>query len=194
MIGFLKGTLVAKRPPSLVLDVAGIGYEIEAPMTTFYQLPEIGAPLTLVTHLHVREDAHVLYGFSNEAERALFRSLLRVSGVGARMALAVLSGMSVDGFYQCVRNKDLASLTRVPGIGRKTGERLLLEMGDRLPEAEAAAPVGWAADGAEREARDALVALGYKPAEVAKMLGRLDTAAQSTEDLIREALRQAHRG
>lgn len=195
MIGFLKGTLVAKRPPSLVLDVAGIGYEVEAPMTTFYQLPEIGAPLTLVTHLHVREDAHVLYGFSNEAERALFRSLLKVSGVGARIALAVLSGMSVEGFNQCVRNKDLASLTRVPGIGRKTGERLLLEMADRLPEAETAAvPAGSAADGAGREARDALLALGYKPAEVQKMLGKLDSGALSTEELIREALRQAHRG
>lgn len=195
MIGFLKGTLVAKRPPSLVLDVAGIGYEIEAPMTTFYQLPEIGAPLTLVTHLHVREDAHVLYGFSNEAERALFRRLLKVSGVGARMALAVLSGMSVEGFYECVRHKDLASLTRVPGIGRKTGERLLLEMADRLPEAEpGGARAGDGAASAEGEARDALLALGYKPAELTKMLGALDTGALSTEEIIREALRQAHRG
>lgn len=195
MIGFLKGTLVAKRPPSLVVDVAGVGYEVEAPMTTFYQLPEVGAPLTLVTHLHVREDAHVLYGFSSEAERALFRSLLRVSGIGARMALAVLSGMSVEGFYECVRNKDIGSLTRVPGIGRKTGERLLLEMADRLPEADgAAAPAGAGASGAEREARDALVALGYRPAEAGKMLAKLDAAALSTEELIREALRQAHRG
>ncbi len=195
MIGFLKGTLVAKRPPSLVLDVAGVGYEIEAPMSTFYQLPELGAPLTLVTHLHVREDAHVLYGFSSEAERALFRSLLKVSGVGARMALAVLSGMSVEGFHECVRSKDLGSLTRVPGIGRKTGERLLLEMADRLPEAGVAATAaGEGAGGVEREARDALLALGYKPGEVAKMLERLDAAQLSAEDLIREALRQTHRG
>lgn len=195
MIGFLKGTLVAKRPPALVVDVAGVGYEVEAPMTTFYELPEVGAPLTLVTHLHVREDAHVLYGFSNEAERELFRSLLRVSGVGARMALAVLSGMSVEGFYACVRNRDLDSLTRVPGIGRKTGERLLLEMADRLPETHAGATgAGAGAAGPEREARDALVALGYKPAEVTKMLDGLDTGALPTEELIREALRQAHRG
>lgn len=194
MIGFLKGTLVAKRPPALVVDVAGIGYEVEAPMTTFYELPEVGAPLTLVTHLHVREDAHVLYGFSNESERELFRSLLKVSGVGARIALAVLSGMSVEGFYHCVRNKDLASLTRVPGIGRKTGERLLLEMADRLPERRAGAAAGGdGASGPEGEARDALVALGYKPAEVTKMLDRLDTSALPTEELIREALRQAHR-
>lgn len=194
MIGFLKGTLVAKRPPALVVDVAGIGYEVEAPMTTFYELPEVGAPLTLVTHLHVREDAHVLYGFSNEAERELFRSLLKVSGVGARIALAVLSGMSVEGFYHCVRNKDLASLTRVPGIGRKTGERLLLEMADRLPERRAGAAAGGdGAAGPEGEARDALVALGYKPAEVTKMLDRLDTGALPAEELIREALRQAHR-
>jgi holliday junction DNA helicase RuvA len=131
VIGYLKGTLVAKRPPWLTVDVAGIGYEVEAPMSTFYQLPDIGAPVTLVTHLHVREDAHVLYGFSSEAERSLFRSLLKISGIGARMALGILSGMSTAGFYRCVRERDLGSLTRVPGIGRKTAERLLVEMADR---------------------------------------------------------------
>ena len=133
MIGFLRGTLIAKRPPSLTLDVGGVGYELEAPMSTFYRLPDTGQPLSLVTHLVVREDAHVLFGFFTEAERALFRSLLKVSNVGPRIALGVLSGMSVDGFYQCVRDKDLVSLTKIPGVGRKTGERLLLEMADRLP-------------------------------------------------------------
>ena len=155
MIGFLRGTLIAKRPPSLTLDVGGVGYELEAPMSTFYRLPDAGQPLSLVTHLVVREDAHVLFGFFTEAERALFRSLLKVSNVGPRIALGVLSGMSVDGFYQCVRDKDLVSLTKIPGVGRKTGERLLLEMADRLPEslgADAAAPAG-ALAGRRRGAR-----------------------------------------
>jgi Holliday junction DNA helicase RuvA len=193
MIGYLKGTLAAKRPPTLTLDVAGVGYELEAPMSTFYQLPRIGAPLTLVTHLLVREDAHVLYGFSTEAERTLFRGLLRVSGIGARMALAVLSGMSVEGFYRCVRDKDLISLTRVPGIGKKTGERLLMEMADRLPVGE---PVetgpGHRSPAAEQEAEGALLALGYKPGEVSRMLRDFDADGLSTEELIREALRRVH--
>jgi holliday junction DNA helicase RuvA len=195
VIGYLKGKLVAKRPPSLTLDVGGIGYEIEAPMSTFYQLPEVGASLTLVTHLHVREDAHVLYGFSSESERVLFRSLLKVTGIGARSALGILSGMSVGGFYRCVREKDLASLMRVPGVGRKTAERLLVEMADRLPDGsdgDLAAAVNGA--GAEGEAQGALLALGYKPAEVSRMLKNLDAAKLSTEELIREALRQAHTG
>ena len=145
MIGFLRGTLISKRPPTLTLDVGGVGYELEAPMSTFYRLPDTGQSLSLVTHLVVREDAHVLFGFFTEAERALFRSLLKVSNVGPRIALGVLSGMSVDGFYQCVRDKDLVSLTKIPGVGRKTGERLLLEMADRLPESlgtDSSAPSG----------------------------------------------------
>jgi len=126
MIGFLKGTLVSKHPPELTVDVGGVGYELEAPMSTFYRLPESGKPLTLLTHLLVREDAHVLYGFSTEAERALFRNLLKVSGVGARIALGILSGISAEGFRRCVLERDLATLTRIPGIGRKTAERLLV--------------------------------------------------------------------
>jgi Holliday junction DNA helicase RuvA len=194
MIGYLKGTLVNKRPPWLILDVGGVGYELEAPMSTFYGLPEVGSGLTLVTHLLVREDAHVLYAFSSEAERELFRNLLKVSGIGARIALGVLSGMTVDGFYQCVRDKDLVSLTRVPGIGRKTAERLLVEMADRLPQ-QSASSINHVASGgsAEAEAQGALLALGYKGSEVVKMLKSLDTAAMSTEELIREALRRAHR-
>ena len=194
MIGFLKGTLAAKRPPWLTLDVAGVGYELEAPMSTFYQLPEVGSPATLVTHLLIRDDAHVLYGFSSEAERELFRSLLKVSGIGARIALGVLSGTSVEGFWRCVRDRDAASLTRVPGVGRKTAERLLVEMADRQPEAlDAGSGVAAGPAGSEGEAHGALLALGYKPAEAARMLQDLDASQLSTEDLIREALRQVHR-
>jgi len=194
VIGYLQGTLAAKRPPWLTLEVAGVGYELEAPMSTFYQLPKVGAALKLVTHLLVREDAHVLYGFSSESERVLFRSLLKVSGIGARIALAILSGMSVDGFYHCVREKDLVSLTRVPGVGRKTAERLLVEMADRLPEGSDAALPRARPAGAAGEAQGALLALGYKSAEVARMLKDLDTDNASAEDLIREALRRAHKG
>src|SRR5690606_65689 len=155
-----KGTLVAKRPPWLTLEVAGVGYELEAPMSTFYRLPEVGRPLTLVTHLLVREDAHSLYGFLSEAERALFRSLLKVSGVGARIGLGVLSGMSVDGFCRCVQEKDFGSLTKIPGVGRKTAERLVLEMADRLPDAAPGVPAGarGGAGGAKGEAQEALLA------------------------------------
>jgi len=194
MIGFLRGTLISKRPPSLTLDVGGVGYELEAPMSTFYRLPNAGQPLSLVTHLVVREDAHILFGFFTEAERALFRNLLKVSSVGPRIALGVLSGMSVDGFYHCVRDKDLVSLTKIPGVGRKTGERLLLEMADRLPESlgtdAAALP---ARSPAEGEAHGALLALGYKPGEVVRMLKDLDSVRLSTEEMIREALKRVHR-
>ena len=194
MIGFLRGTLISKRPPSLTLDVGGVGYELEAPMSTFYRLPDTGQPLSLVTHLVVREDAHILFGFFTEAERALFRNLLKVSNVGPRIALGVLSGMSVDGFYHCIRDKDLVSLTKVPGIGRKTAERLLLEMADRLPESlgtdAAALP---ARSPAEGEAHGALLALGYKPGEVVRMLKDLDSVRLSTEEMIREALKRVHR-
>jgi Holliday junction DNA helicase RuvA len=194
MIGFLRGTLASKRPPSLTIDVGGVGYELEAPMSTFYKLPEPGREITLVTHLLIREDAHSLYGFATEAERTLFRSLLKISGVGARIALGVLSGMSVEGFYQCVRDKDLASLTKIPGIGRKTAERLSMEMADRLPEAAVVEIAGVASRaGAEGEAHGALLALGYKPAEVLRMLKDLDAARLTAEEMIREALRRVHR-
>jgi len=194
MIGFLRGTLIVKRPPSLTLDVGGVGYELEAPMSTFYRLPDTGQTLSLVTHLVVREDAHSLFGFFTEAERMLFRSLLKISGVGPRIALGVLSGMSVDGFYHCIRDKDLVSLTKIPGIGRKTGERLLLEMADRLPEAQGADAAALPARStAEGEAHGALLALGYRPGEVVRMLKDLDGVRLSTEDMIREALKRVHR-
>ena len=195
MIGSLTGTLASKQPPWLMIDVGGVGYELEAPMSTFYELPEVGSKLTLVTHLVVREDAQLLYGFLSEAERVLFRELLKVSGIGARIALAVLSSMSVRGFHQCVLNRDLASLVRIPGVGKKTAERLLVEMADRLPDdflagADIAAPAGQPAS----EAESALLALGYRQSEIKRMLASLDTAGLSTEALIREALRQVHSG
>lgn len=193
MIGFLRGTLIAKRPPSLTLDVGGVGYELEAPMSTFYRLPETGQTLSLVTHLVVREDAHVLFGFFTEAERALFRELVKISNVGPRTALGVLSGMSVDGFYQCIRDKDLASLIKLPGVGRKTADRLLLEMADRLPESVGDSAALPARSKAEGEAQGALLALGYKPGEIVKMLKDLDGLELSTEDMIREALKRVHR-
>ncbi len=192
MIAHLSGKLVSKRPPWLTIDVGGVGYEVEAPMSTFYALPAIGASITLVTHLLVREDAQLLYAFANEAERTLFRSLLKVSGIGARIALGVLSSSTVEGFYECVRNRDLASLIKVPGIGKKTAERLLIEMADRLPEEISTRSPGAPVAGAQSEAENALLALGYKPAEVVKMLKSLDATALTTEALIREALRRTH--
>ncbi len=194
MIGSLRGTLTSKRPPWLTLDVGGVGYELEAPMSTFYRLPDTGRELMLVTHLVVREDAHLLYGFFTEAERALFRNLLKIPGIGPRIALGVLSGMSVEGFYQCIRDKSVASLVKIPGVGQSKADLLMLKMKDRLPESiepeRAALP---ARSQAEGEASGALIALGYKPGEVLKMLKDLDGVKLSTEDMIREALRRVHR-
>src|SRR5215469_16276752 len=166
MIGSLRGRIASKSPPQLTVDVGGLGYELEAPMSTFFHLPAVGEEVRLLTHLVVREDAHVLYAFGTEEERRLFRSLIRVSGVGPKIALALLSGMSVAAFTRCVQSEDVAALTRVPGVGRKTAERLIVEMRDRLstpvpPPGSAAAPPG---DAAESEAFGALVALGYRPA------------------------------
>jgi holliday junction DNA helicase RuvA len=199
MIGSLRGRIVAKTPPQVLLEVGGVGYELEAPMSTFYRLPPIGQDTYLLTHLVVREDAHVLYGFASGEERALFRSLLKVSGVGPKLALALLSGISVEGFVQCVRSQDAATLTKVPGIGRKTAERLLIEMRDRLDGASAAALGGGAsavlgtASGPEGEAFGALVALGYKPNEATRLLKSVGEGAYSTEELIRRALQSAAR-
>lgn len=192
MIGFLRGRLVAKQPPRLVLDVNGVGYEVEAPMSTLYELPAVGSEVTLLTHLLVREDAHILYGFASEAERTLFRSLLKVSGVGSRTALAILSGITAEAFARCIQEGDVALLTKVPGIGRKTAERLLVEMRDRIaaqPGAGAGGVAGAAAASAEGEAYGALVALGYKPAEVSRMLKQVNTPGLSTEELIRQILK-----
>lgn len=195
MIGAVRGRIAAKAPPQLTVDVGGLGYELEAPMSTFFHLPPVGAEVSLLTHLVVREDAHVLYAFATEEERRLFRSLIKVSGVGPKIALALLSGMSVAAFSRCVQSEDVAALTRVPGIGRKTAERLIVEMRDRLsPPVPApgvsAAPVG---DSAEGEAFGALVALGYRPAEATRLLKAVEPGTYTTEELIRRALQSAAR-
>jgi Holliday junction DNA helicase RuvA len=195
MIGFLRGTLAAKHPPVLVLDVGGVGYELEAPMSTFYDLPAVGGEVTLLTHLLVREDAHVLYGFGTEAERRLFRNLVRISGIGAKMALGILSGISVEGFRRCVRAEDTATLVKVPGIGKKTAERLIVEMRDRLEKEQVGAEAGHrdsgAAGSARDEAFDALVSLGYKPAEATRLLKSVSSESVTPEEIIRQALQGA---
>jgi len=194
MIGSLRGRIASKTPPQLTVDVGGLGYELEAPMSTFFHLPAVGEEVRLLTHLVVREDAHVLYGFATEDERRLFRSLIKVSGVGPKIALALLSGISVSAFAQCVLNEDISALTRVPGVGRKTAERLIVEMRDRLaaPQATPGAPLAAPAR-AEGEAYGALVALGYRPAEAARLLKAVGPGTHSTEELIRRALQGAAR-
>ncbi len=191
MIGRVCGVLADKHPPHLLVDVRGIGYEIEAPMSTFYVLPAVGEEVTLYTHLVVREDSHALFGFARESERRLFRALLRVNGVGARLALAILSGVSADDFVRCIQEHDTGALTRLPGVGRKTAERLIVEMKDRLGEWAGAPGAGAspeAAAGAAGEAVSALVALGYKPQEAARMVRAIDTRGLGSEEIIRRAL------
>lgn len=196
MIGYLRGRLLAKHPPQLLLDVNGVGYEIDAPMSTFYALPAIGGELALFTHLVVREDAHSLYGFATERERRLFRELLKVSGIGPKLALALLSGIHIDSFWLCIEAGDTDTLVKVPGVGRKTAERLIVEMRDRAkscgePSLGMAGQTPSGANGAQAEAFDALVALGYKPVEVTRLLKSVTAAATTTEEIIRQALRAA---
>ena len=200
MIGSLSGILASATPPHLLLDVNGVGYELEAPMSTFTVLPHLGERTRLMTHLYVREDAHVLYGFGTTAERTLFRNLLKVSGVGPRIALAILSGVSAASFAQVIRSEDAAMLTRIPGVGRKTAERLIIEMRDRIDKEEAAVPTGAPLQvptaGPESEAYSALVAFfGYKPAEATRLLKAVVGADEklSTEELIRRSLQGAAR-
>ena len=195
MIGRLRGTLVSKQPPALMIDVNGVGYELEAPMSTFYRLPELGSEVHLHTHLVVREDAHLLYGFATEDERRLFRDLLRVSGIGPKIGLALLSGINVETFLVCVEAQDVDALIRIPGIGRKTAERLLIEMRDRiraLGQMPSASQRGIGAS-AQTEAYAALVALGYRPVEVTRLLKSVDNEGAGTEELIRRALQAAAR-
>ena len=194
MIGHLRGRLVRKAPPALIVDVNGVGYELEAPMSTFYRLPELGAEVELHTHLLVREDAHLLYGFATEDERRLFRDLLRVTGIGPKIGLALLSGIDVDTFMRCVEAQDADALTRIPGIGRKTAERLLVEMRDRIRALGQMPATSPRADGGARaEAYAALVALGYRPVEVNRLLQSVDQEGAGTEELIRRALQAAAR-
>ena len=202
MIGSVRGRIASKTPPQLMVDVGGVGYELEAPMSTFFHLPAVGQEVSLLTHLVVREDAHVLYAFGTESERRLFRSLIKVSGVGPKIALALLSGISVEAFSRCVVNEDITALTKVPGIGRKTAERLVVEMRDRLGDPAASSDgAGGAVGGVsvpvsanpESEAYAALVSLGYRPAEATRLLKAIGPGTHSTEELIRRALQGTSR-
>jgi Holliday junction DNA helicase RuvA len=196
MIGSLRGRITSKTPPQLTVEVGGIGYELEAPMSTFFHLPAVGEEVKLLTHFVVREDAQLLYGFATPDERRLFRNLLKVSGIGPKIGLALLSGISVEAFATCVKSQDVAALIRVPGIGRKTAERLLIEMKDRIAPVDgtAADTVVVQADASpESEAFGALVALGYRPAEATRLLKSAGPGTHSTEELIRRALQAAAR-
>ena len=198
MIGCLHGKLISKQPPGLLIDVNGVGYEIYASMNTFYQLPEVGQEVMLYTHFVVREDAQTLYGFSDKQERSLFRELIKINGVGPRIALAILSSISTEDFICCIANNHVATLVRIPGIGRKTAERLVIEMRDKLEH--------WQRNAADlspeklkvtldpstrmiQDAVSALIALGYKPQEASRAVSQLASEGIEAEELIRQALR-----
>ena len=195
MIGRLRGILISKQPPSLLVEVAGVGYEVEAPMSTIYDLPGIGKEVILLTHHAVKEDSVTLYGFLHEAERTLFRNLLKVSGIGAKIALAVLSGVSTDHFARLVHAGDVVALTKIPGIGKKTAERIVVELRDRL-DGPSSLP-GGAMQGAGApldaagEATVALQQLGYKPVEVTRLVQKVAAEGDNAETIIRKALRAA---
>ena len=193
MIGLLRGKILGKQPPRLLLDVHGVGYEVDAPMTTFYDLPAVGAEVTLFTHLAVRDDAHTLYGFAKVTDRDLFRSLLRVNGVGAKLALTILSGMDTQTFVGCVQAANSDALVRLPGVGKKTAERLIIELRDRLDSfagvvVTGAGGIAVAAGNPLEDAVSALVGLGYKPNEASRMVRGIDAVDLSSEEIIRQAL------
>ena len=198
MIGRLRGTLAEKQPPHLVIDVNGVGYELEVPMTTLYRLPAGGEPLTLHTHLVVREDAQLLYGFYDKRDRELFRELIRLNGVGPKLALALMSGLEVDELVRCVQAQDTSALMKVPGVGKKTAERLLVELKDRFKAWETLPGMstlviepsaGPAVSNAENDAVSALISLGYKPQEASRAVAGIKEDGLSSEDLIRRALK-----
>lgn len=196
MIGYLSGKLLHKQPPFLVLDVNGVGYELEAPMTTFYDLPEDDRVVSLFVHLVVRDDAHLLFGFSDQSQRELFRSLLKVNGVGPRVALAILSSLSTQQFVACVQQKDVVMLTTVPGIGKKTAERMILDLHDRIDtltqqrsEGESKGTFTADIENPIQDALSALLALGYKPADANKAIRTVEEKGGNREELIRNALR-----
>lgn len=199
VIGRLRGTLAEKQPPHLIIDVNGLGYELEVPMTTLYRLPKVGEAVTLHTHLVVREDAHLLYGFHEKRERELFRELIRLNGVGPKLALALMSGLEVDDLIRCVQAQDTSALVKVPGVGKKTAERLLVELKDRFKAWETAPslftlvsdgpqPVA-SASTAETDAVSALISLGYKPQEASRAVAAIDAKGLSSEELIRRSLK-----
>lgn len=202
MIGRLRGTLAEKQPPHLILDVNGLGYELEVPMTTLYRLPSVGEPVTLHTHLVVREDAQLLYGFYEKRERELFRELIRLNGVGPKLALALMSGLDVDELVRCVQAQDTSALVKIPGVGKKTAERLLVELKDRfkawettpsmfelVPTGPNGTKPGAPVNTAENDAVSALISLGYKPQEASRAVAAIDGKGLSSEELIRRSLK-----
>lgn len=202
MLGRIRGILVEKLPPDVLIEAGGVGYEIQLPMTSFYQLPEIGEEAIVYTHFVVREDAQLLFGFADKSERKLFRELIKVNGVGPKLALTILSGMSASQFIQCVSNDDVSGLVKLPGVGKKTAERLLVEMRDRLKgfneQPSVSVPTGSenqgenplvVANDAREEALSAMLALGYKAPQASKTLDGVYEEGMSSETLIREALR-----
>ena len=199
MIGRLKGTLLSKQPPTLLLDVNGVGYEVDAPMSTFYQLPEVNQEIILHTHLVVREDVQQLCGFISETERSMFRSLIKINGVGPKLALSILSAISANDFALCIQNNDTSTLVRLPGVGKKTAERLVIEMRDKLKDwQESSSANGEEAEGMidiqhnanpVEEAVSALIALGYKPPQASRMVSQIDSNDLSSEEIIRDALK-----
>ena len=210
MIGFLRGNVVQKRPPLLVMDVQGVGYEIEAPMSTFYQLESLQNDVTILTHMHVREDAMLLFGFATEPERVLFKTLIKVNGVGAKMALAILSAMAVNEFCSYVDTGDTAALTRIPGVGKKTAERLQIEMRDRLKEVVKSGLLSYEhttttldekgdlapqkaafSNTLQQSACEALLSLGYKSSQAESMVASVYHAELTLEEVIKRALQGA---
>jgi Holliday junction DNA helicase RuvA len=195
MIGRLQGILLEKKPPQLLLNVSGVGYEVQAPMSTFYRLPDVGQEIVLITHLVVREDAQILFGFSQERERTLFRSLIKVSNIGPKSALTILSGIEPDVFVRCIMESDAASLSRLPGIGKKTAERLVIEMRDRLDDWQENAGTNETlqftstANAAVEDAISALISLGYKPQDARRAVQKIEKQDVKSEELIRLALR-----
>jgi len=193
MIARLAGTLIYKQPPLMVIDVGGVGYELEAPLSVFYDLPEVGQAVVILTHLSIKDDSHTLYGFSSEAQRTLFRQLLKISGIGAKLALTILSGASGDELARYVAERDSASLTRLPGIGKKTADRIIIELRDKLdaiPLSAVSVPAGGQPLPGDSisEATKALNALGYKPQEASRMVRSVAVPDMSVEEIIRLAL------
>ena len=192
MIARLSGELILKSPPHLLIEVGGLTYELQAPMSTFYKLPEIGMPVVVLTHMIVREDAHTLYAFISEYDKALFKELLKVRGVGAKMALAILSSMEEDVFRKSIENEDVVALSSLPGIGLKTAQRLIVEMKDRFKDEfwqSTTATTAGTRNDQPQAASGALIALGYKPSEAKSMIKKVNTEDKTVEEIIREALR-----
>ena len=198
MIGRLKGTVLEKQPPQLLLDVAGVGYELEVPFSTLYQLPAVGEPVVVHTHLVVREDAQLLYGFAEKREREFFRELIRLNGVGPKLALALMSGLEVDELVRCVQAGDTSTLVKVPGVGKKTAERLLVELKDRFKAWETLPGMTGlviepssvsSVSSAESDALSALISLGYKPQEASRAVAAVKEDGLSSEEMIRRALK-----